>query len=74
MINTEKALEFDRIKEIWLGFALTDFAKREIEGIEPYLSEQELGESAACVHGGNPSVDLPGREGGLPYARAAGGY
>ena len=42
MINTEKALEFDRIKEIWLGFALTDFAKREIEGIEPYLSEQEL--------------------------------
>ncbi len=43
MINTEKALEFDKIKEIWSGFALTDFAKREIEGIEPYLSEQELG-------------------------------
>ncbi len=43
MINTEKALEFDKIKEIWSGFALTDFAKGEIEGIKPYLSEQELG-------------------------------
>ena len=42
MIHMEKALEFDRIKEIWSEFALTDFAKREIDGIKPYLSEQEL--------------------------------
>ena len=66
----EKALEFDRIKEIWLEFALTDFAKREIDGIKPYLSEQELAarmrettqarrmieQSASCFHGGNPAV------------------
>ena len=42
MDHMEKALEFDRIKEIWSEFALTEFAKREIDGITPYLSEQEL--------------------------------
>lgn len=42
MINTERALEFDKIKEIWSGFALTDFAKKEIEKMEPYLSENQL--------------------------------
>ncbi len=42
MINTEKALEFHKIKEIWSGFALTDFAQKEIEELQPYLSENEL--------------------------------
>lgn len=39
---TEQVLEFNRIKEVWKEFALTDFAKQEIDGIVPYLSEIEL--------------------------------
>lgn len=42
MVNTEKSLEFDKIKEIWAGLALTDWAKREIHMIAPYLAEGEL--------------------------------
>ena len=41
MVNTEKSLEFDKIKERWAGLALTDWAKKEIHAITPYLAEGE---------------------------------
>lgn len=42
MNQTEKLLEFDKIKEIWKVLALTDWAKQEIEKTQPCLSELEL--------------------------------
>ena len=42
MNQTEKTLEFDKIKENWKALALTDWAKQEIEEAQPCLSELEL--------------------------------
>lgn len=42
MNQTEKTLEFDKIKETWKTLALTDWARQEIEKTEPCLSELEL--------------------------------
>lgn len=42
MNKTEKILEFDKIKEIWSGLALTDYAKREITETAPLLDEGKL--------------------------------
>lgn len=42
MNQTEKTLEFDKIKENWKELALTDWARQEIEKTEPCLSELEL--------------------------------
>ena len=46
-MNTEQILEFDKIKEVWLGLALTDAAKEEIRMTQPCLSERELSEGSA---------------------------
>lgn len=40
--STERILEFDKIKELWCGLALTDYAKREIAETEPLLDEGKL--------------------------------
>ena len=40
--RTEKTIEFDKIKELWMSFAMTEAAKREICELKPYLSEIEL--------------------------------
>ena len=42
MNKAEHILEFDKIKELWMTFALTDTAKAQIEKIEPTLDENEL--------------------------------
>lgn len=42
MINAEKALEFDKVKEIWASLALTERAKERIREMAPILSENEL--------------------------------
>ena len=42
MNQTEKILEFDKIKENWKALALTDWGKQEIEKTEPCLAELEL--------------------------------
>lgn len=42
MNKAEHILEFDKIKELWKTFALTDTAKVKIEKIEPTLDENEL--------------------------------
>ena len=39
MNQTEKILEFDRIKENWKELALTEWARKEIEETLPCLSE-----------------------------------
>jgi len=42
MTDIEKVLELDRIKELWMGLALTESAKEEIKKTVPVLSEREL--------------------------------
>lgn len=42
MDQYEHILEFDKIKEEWMAFALTDAAKEKIAGAKPFLSEAEL--------------------------------
>ena len=42
MNRTEQILEFDKIKNIWTTFALTDVAKKQIEEMRPTLDEAEL--------------------------------
>lgn len=42
MINVEKVLEFDRIKDIWSEYALTEGAKEKISKTTISLSENEL--------------------------------
>lgn len=41
-METDKILEFDKIKEIWKTLALTDSAKEKIEKTVPCMSEREL--------------------------------
>lgn len=41
-MDIEKVLELDQIKELWMGFALTEYAKDEIRKTVPVLSEREL--------------------------------
>ncbi len=42
MTDTEKLLEFDKIKEIWRGLALTDRTKTKIDEVKPSLEEAEV--------------------------------
>ncbi|MBQ8518831.1 MAG: DNA mismatch repair protein MutS [Agathobacter sp.] len=42
MIDSQKIIEFDKIKEVWMSFAMTKTAKQQIKEIQPYLSEAEL--------------------------------
>lgn len=42
MNNTEKMIEFDKIKEMWRSLALTDGAKDKISNMTFYLAEGEL--------------------------------
>ncbi len=42
MNREEQLLEFDRIKELWADYALTETAKERIRGAQPVLSEAEL--------------------------------
>ena len=42
MNRAEQILEFDKIKDLWMAFALTDVAKEQIRKIQPSLSETDL--------------------------------
>ena len=42
MNREEQLLEFDKIKELWAEYALTEAAKERIRNIQPVLSEAEL--------------------------------
>lgn len=41
-MNIEQQIEFDKIKELWMNFAVTEWAKEKIKGISFYLNETEL--------------------------------
>ncbi len=41
-MNIEKQIEFDKIKELWMNLAVTEWAKEKIRGISFYLRETEL--------------------------------
>lgn len=40
--RTEKVIEFDKIKELWMSLAMTESAKGRISEMQPYLSEIDL--------------------------------
>lgn len=42
MNNTERLIQFDRIKEIWMSYAVMDSTKDKILNAKPYLDETEL--------------------------------
>lgn len=41
-MNIEKQIEFDKIKEMWIDLAITEWAKERIRGVSFYLDESEL--------------------------------
>ncbi len=41
-MNVEKQIEFDKVKEIWMELAITEWAKEKIKGVSFCLSEGEL--------------------------------
>ena len=41
-MNIEKQIEFDKVKELWTGLAVTDWAKEIISEVSLYFSEREL--------------------------------
>ena len=42
IMNTEKQIEFHKIKEMWMDLAVTDWAKEKIKEVSFYLAESEL--------------------------------
>ena len=42
MVQTDKILEFDKVKEKWMELALTEWAKEKIKDTVPGMSENEL--------------------------------
>ena len=42
MVQTDKILEFDKVKEKWMELALTEWAKEKIKDTIPIMSENEL--------------------------------
>ena len=42
MVQAEKVLEFDKMKEKWIELALTEWAKEKIKDTVPSMSENEL--------------------------------
>lgn len=41
-MNIEKQIELDKIKEIWMNLAVTEWAKEKIKGVSFFLSEGDL--------------------------------
>lgn len=41
-MNIEKQIEFDKIKEMWMDLAVTEYAKEKIREVSFYLDENEL--------------------------------
>lgn len=41
-MNMEKQIEFDKIKEMWINLAVTEWAKEKIRNVSFYLEENEL--------------------------------
>lgn len=41
-MNIEKQIEFNKIKDIWMNLAITEYAKKKIKNVSFYLNESEL--------------------------------
>lgn len=41
-MNIETMIEFDKVKNLWAEFALTESAKKKIAEMTPYMSQSEL--------------------------------
>ncbi len=63
-VQTDKVLEFDKMKEKWMELALTEWAKEKIKNTVPGISENELiarqretsGARELLEESGNPSL------------------
>ena len=60
MNREEQLLEFDKIKELWAEYALTESAKEKIRGIQPVLSEAELSVMQRETSQGKRMIELLG--------------
>lgn len=60
MNRAEQLLEFDKIKELWADYALTEAAKERIQGAQPVLSEAELSVMQRETSQGKRMIELLG--------------
>jgi len=60
MNREEQLLEFDKIKELWADYALTEAAKERIRGVQPVLSEAELAVMQRETSQGKRMIELLG--------------
>ncbi len=60
MNRAEQLLEFDKIKELWADYALTEAAKERIHGAQPVLSEAELSVMQRETSQGKQMIELLG--------------
>ena len=60
MNQEEKLLEFNKIKELWAEYALTESAKEKIRNIRPVLSEAELSVLQRETSQGKRMIELLG--------------
>ncbi|MBR2409320.1 MAG: DNA mismatch repair protein MutS [Lachnospiraceae bacterium] len=60
MNQEEQLLEFDKIKELWTDYALTEAAKERIRDIRPVLSETELSVMQRETSQGKRMIELLG--------------
>jgi len=60
MNREEQLFEFDKIKELWADYALTEAAKERIRNIKPVLSEAELAVMQRETSQGKRMIELLG--------------
>ena len=60
MNREEQLFEFDKIKELWAEYALTEAAKEKINAIKPVLSEAELSVLQRETSQGKRMIELLG--------------
>ena len=57
-MNTEKQIEFDKIKTMWADLAVTEYAKEKIEETEIILEMQVI-EQGSRTYGGRMERERP---------------
>lgn len=60
MMNIEKQIEFDKVKEIWGNLAVTERAKEQIRNMSVYLSEIELRKQLRDTSDGRKMIEQYG--------------
>lgn len=59
-MKNEKVIEFDKIKQVWSQFAITDWAKASIIEVSPFLSENELRTNLRMTTEGRKMIEMCG--------------